>query len=248
MRLSVLICLQKNRLNETFKGLGYDYGVSESFCSKIFCKNVPLLCECLSTLILWPDKKIIRRRLPIYFSARYFNVQSIIDCFEIEKPGDPVNQTLSWSNYKKANTLKYFISATPDGYINFVSGGFGGRTSDAKITEMCGYLDVLPDGCSVMADRGFKGIAAMLEKKKCTLVRPPSVSANEKCTKQEVKLSKRIASLRIHIERTIRRIREYSFLKPHACINHRLVKYTDSVVKIVCGLVNLQPPLIKKFA
>jgi len=112
---------------------------------------------------------------------------------------------------------------------------------------MCGYLDVLPDGCSDMADRGFKGIAVMLEKK-CTLVRPPSVSANEKGTKQEVKMSKRIASLRIHIERTIRRIREYSFLKPHACLNHRLVKYTDSVVKIVCGLVNLQPLLIKKFA
>ena len=85
--ISVLICLQKIRLNETFKGLGYDYGVSESFCSKIFCKNVPLLCECLSTLILWPNKEIIRRRLPIYFSARYFNVQSMIDCFEIEKPG-----------------------------------------------------------------------------------------------------------------------------------------------------------------
>ncbi|KAK5648371.1 hypothetical protein RI129_003263 [Pyrocoelia pectoralis] len=244
----VLICLQKIRLNQTFKGLSYDFCVSESFCSMTFTKTVPALAECFSTLILWKAGDTIKSRLPIYFRARFSHVQSIIDCFEIEieKPSDPIKQTLTWSNYKKCNTLKYLISSTPDGYINYVSSGFDGRTSDIKITDSCGYLDVLPDGAGVMADRGFKGVAPALEKKSCSLIRPPSVSATQKSSKDEVRLSKRIASLRIHIERVIRRVREFSLLKPHACVNKKLVKYVDCIVVIACGLINLQAPIISK--
>lgn len=96
-----------------------------------------------------------------------------------------------------------------------------------------------------MADRGFKNIEKLLLEKNCILVRPPSVSSDAKLSKDEVMATKRIASLRIHIERVIRRVREFNFLRPHSCLHSKLIPLTDHVVNIACGLVNLQDPLIK---
>ncbi|KAJ8915475.1 hypothetical protein NQ315_003238 [Exocentrus adspersus] len=151
------------------------------------------------------------------------------DCLEIEieKPTDPMKQALTWSEYKKCNTFKYLISCTPDGFINFVSNGFGGRISDVLLLEQCNYINVVPHGCAVMADRGFKHVDNLLKEKNCQLIKPPSVSSSTKPSKAEVIESKRIASLRIHVERLIRRLREFAYLKPHAVLNHQMLAYTD---------------------
>lgn len=114
-----------------------------------------------------------------------------------------------------------------------------------KIIEESGYLEKLPNNCTVMADRGFKGISTLLKNKNCELIRPPSVSAGVKMTKEEIAQTRRIASLRIHIERVIRRFREYEFLKHNSSINIKLIPYTDYVVTIVAALINLQKPIIK---
>lgn len=57
-----------------------------------------------------------------------------------------------------------------------MSEGFNGRCSDAVIVEQSNFLNIVPENASVMADRGFKCIDTLLNKKKCVLVRPPSVS------------------------------------------------------------------------
>jgi len=185
--------------------------------------------------------------LPIPFRANYSHVQSIVDCFEISihKPSNPVDQALTWSLYKGHNTIKYCISSTPDGFINFVSAGFGGRVSDILLFEKCGIIDKLPSGCGVMADRGFKGIQTLLLDKNCELIRPPSVSTNAKLSKEEALETKRIASLRIHIERVIRRLREFSMLQPCANSSSNYIKHLDSIVIIAARLSNLQSPIIK---
>ncbi|GBP28572.1 hypothetical protein EVAR_23037_1 [Eumeta japonica] len=58
----------------------------------------------------------------------------------------------------------------------------------------------------VMADRGFKHVEQHLLKSNINLVRPPTVERGVKMTKSQAKLTKQIASLRIHIERVIRRL------------------------------------------
>lgn len=116
--------------------------------------------------------------------------------------------------------------------------------SDIELFKQSGIMNVLPEKCALMADRGFKQIENILHKKQIELVRPPSVSSKQKSTREEVLLTKRIASLRIHIERVIR-IREFSLLEPHATIDHYIVPYIDSVVKIAASLINLQDPVIK---
>lgn len=93
------------------------------------------------------------------------------------------------------------------------------------------------------ADRGFKHIASTLLEKNCILVRPPTVLSDAKISKADVKLTKQIASLRIDIERIIR-IREFYMLKPHPCINTRLIAVLNDAVLIAAALVNLQEPII----
>lgn len=41
-----------------------------------------------------------------------------------------VYQALSWSEYKKTNTIKYLVSCTPSGLVNYVSPGYGGKITD----------------------------------------------------------------------------------------------------------------------
>lgn len=243
----VLITLKKIRLSDTFERLGDDFCTSTSNVQKIFASTVPKIANKMQQLVYWPQSSIIKRLLPIPFRKRYREVESIIDCFEIEiqKPSNPLMQALTWSAYKKANTVKYLISATPNGFINFVSTACGGRTTDNEIIKESGYLEELPDGAAVMADRGFKHVAQVLAKKQCTLIRPPSVGTGQRMSSVEAKENKRIAALRIHIERVIRRLREFSMLRPHACVNHQLIEHLDFIVIIACGIVNTQGPLIK---
>lgn len=243
----ILLCLKKIRLDTKFVELANQFGMSVSYASKIFKKNVPHIAKALHCFIIKSNKTAITQNLPIAFRHKYRNVNCIIDCLEIEiqKPLKAVNQALTWSDYKKANTIKYLISSTPDGIINYISPGYGGRISDVCLVENCTFLDTLEPGASILADRGFKHIEQLFLQKGFSLVRPPSVSSKSNLTKVEARKTKEIASLRIHIERTIRRLREFSMLKPHAVVNSNLIKFLDDCIIIACALVNLQDSLIK---
>jgi DDE superfamily endonuclease/Helix-turn-helix of DDE superfamily endonuclease len=243
----VLLVLRKIRLNESFDILADNFGVSKSHASRVFHQFAVKIADALCELIIWPSKETVNRYLPTAFQARYSNVQSIIDCFEIEieKPTAAVNQALTWSDYKKCNTAKYLVSCTPDGLINFVSKGFGGRVSDMILLENTNYLDMLSPDMDVMADRGFKHVETLIRERGCKLVRPPSVASGEKLSADECKETKRIASLRIHVERLIRRIREFKILTPHSCVDIHMIGKLDYCVQIAAGLINLQGPLIK---
>lgn len=244
----IYLTLYKIKTNDSFEKIGDLLGVSKTYASKIFQRSSVILAHFMKKLIFWPSKFSIKKNLPIQFRITFANVQSIIDCLEIEiqKPSSAKQQALTWSDYKKCNTIKYLISSTPDGLINFVSKGYGGRTSDVAIFEDCGFLNELPENSVIMADRGFKKIETFLHKKNCTLIRPPSVANKEKMSKDDVLLTKRIASVRIHIERVIKRIRDFKLLSPHATVNLSLVQKLDHVIIIACAIINLQSPIIKQ--
>lgn len=98
-------------------------------------------------------------------------------------------------------------------------------------------MECLPENCEVMADRGFKQIEGLLIQKKCKLIRSPRVKANTKMTKDDVIQTRRIASVRIHIERLIKRIREFYMLCPHATSDTRMVNKLDSIVIIAISAI-----------
>ena len=84
------------------------------------------------------------------------------------------------------------ISVTPDGLINFVFTGYGGRISDEMIVSVNSYLDLLKPSMHVMADRVFK----KNWNRGYVLVRPASVSSGVKSCKKFVLESQKIAGLR----------------------------------------------------
>lgn len=100
----ILLTLMKINLNDSFSRLSDLFGVSESFCCRIFNKTVKLIMEYFKVFIYWPSKNSIQTLLPISFRYRYSDVQSIIDCVEIEipKPSNLIEQSLTWSDYKNA--------------------------------------------------------------------------------------------------------------------------------------------------
>lgn len=115
-----------------------------------------------------------------------------------------------------------------------------GRTSDVTLVENCKFLENMEPGVSILADRGFKHLQNLCLQKGIELVRPPSVGSKSKLTKAEAHKTKEVASLRIHIERVIRSLREFSLLKPHCVINTNLLKVIDECVVVACALVNIQ--------
>lgn len=121
----IKLIFMKIRLNDSFERLGVLFNISESYAGRIFRHNVPIIAQFLNKFIYWPAKDEMKQQLPIPFIYRFNNVVSMVDCFEIEieKPTDPVKQALTWSEYKKRNTLKYLVSSTCDGLINLVSEG-----------------------------------------------------------------------------------------------------------------------------
>lgn len=134
------------KLNRTFSQLADDFDVSVSQASNIFFNTLPKIVAVLSPFIKKFAKDTIKKNLPIAFRYKYNKVTCIIDCLEIEiqKPKTALHQALTWSDYKKTNTVKYLISCTPDGLVNFVSAGYGGRISDVNLVESCKFLDSLP--------------------------------------------------------------------------------------------------------
>lgn len=81
----------------------------------------------------------------------------------IEKPTSP---------YKEHHTIKALVGISPSGYFSFLSKLLTGSTSDRKITQESGLIDLLEEGDSVMADRGFN-IRDILTERRVYLNIPP---------------------------------------------------------------------------
>lgn len=141
----IKLTLMKIRTNDTFSRLGDQFGLSTSQASRVFNKTVKPLAHYLKTLVYCSDPSSIKKNLPVAFRAYYSHVCAIPDAIEIEieKPSNPVQQALTWSEYKKCNTLKYLIVCTPDGFITFISSGYGGRISDILLFEESKVMKII---------------------------------------------------------------------------------------------------------
>jgi len=130
-----------------------------------------------------------------------------------------------------------------------VSSLLQGSLSDKEITRHSGILNLLEDRAEVMADKGFL-IEDLLKKKvNAPLVIPPflgkskgcNVSGGKQLTAVEVSNTQEIARLRIHVERAMRRVKEYHFLDRVQPLV--LGGSVNQVWSVCCFLTNLKGPL-----
>ena len=244
-----IVTLMNLRLGLSNYDLAFRFSISESTVGRVFSKWISAMDIRLSPLIKWPDHESLQTTMPFCFRRHYgLKVASIIDCFElfIEKPSNLLAKACTWSSYKHYNTAKYLIGITPQGTVSYVSKGWGGRVSDKYITEHCGYLNNLLPGDVVLADRGFD-IGDSVGLMGATLDIPAFTRGRDQLTAGEIERTRKIANVRIHVERIIGVIRQrYTILsatevlskdfvttKVHGCV------LLDAVVRVCCALNNL---------
>lgn len=143
----------------------------------------------------------------------YSTVDGIMDCTEIfiETPSSFRVQSETYSLYKKHNTAKGLIVCSPNGFVMFVSDLAPGRLSDKALTNACGVLDKFSVGRSVMADRGFT-IAEECRQRSLNLNIPPFMNGRPQLSEEDEQETRLIASVRIHVERVIRKVKTFRIL------------------------------------
>ena len=125
---------------------------------------------------------------------------------------------MTFSNYKNGNTFKALIGITPDGAVTFVSSLYPSSISDKELTMQSGLLDLLENGDSVMADIGFE-IEEELNLSGVHLNLPLLLSGKKQFSEKQLVVTCRIASLRIHVERAMKRMKIFIFLTDHYLYN-----------------------------
>ena len=123
----------------------------------------------------------------------------------------------------------------------FVLRLFTGAISDRELTKQSGVLNKLVPGDQVMADKGFV-IADILMNVEASLVLPPFLKGGGQFAKEHVIKFRQVASLRIDVERVIRRIKNYRILQGTTLSSS--MDLLGQVFTICSYLTNLHPPLV----
>lgn len=249
----LVLFLIRLRLNLETQDLGYRYNVSQETACRTFNKWLDIMHIKLKKIVFWPERQNLIKTMPSSFRSNFEgHIAVIIDCFEIpiDRPSSLKARAATWSNYKQRNTVKYLIGITPQGVISFISIGFGGRCSDKYVTETSGIFNNLIPGDVVLADRGFNNLNSVGFY--CAkLVLPASARGIKQLNPVDVESTKKIASLRIHVERVIGQLRQkFQILKgvlPLELLNNSNddVAPIDKIVHVCCALVNLMPSVIR---
>ena len=198
------------------------FGVSESTGGRAFTTWLNFLHLSLQPVVHLPAARNVVQSAPGNFKLRDLgSVAIVLDATEI--PLDKVWQTdaayATFSNYKGKTTGKILLGITPAGAICFISDVFGGRITDGDLIKQSGIIGKLVGegfggkGYHVMADRGFNGMAQLLMAAGMHYVAPPSKRKDEKqFVRDDAKITRDVANLRIHVERAIGAVKQWRFL------------------------------------
>ena len=241
----LFLTLIKLRLNLLEQDLAFRFQISTSSISRYFITWICFLYNHLKELEWCPSADQVASTLPHAFKFKYPTTYIIIDASElfVETPTDLMLQSSTWSNYKQHNTAKYLVGITPNGAISFISPVFVGSISDPELTRCSGLLTKL-DGkgkVSVMADRGFT-IRDQLERIGVELNIPPFLDGKKQLPAVEVQQGRSIASLRVHVERAIGRMKNFTILKGVFPLN--MARVANQIVSVCAWLTNFFPPLV----
>jgi hypothetical protein len=224
--------------------LAYRFNVSQPAVTNIFHAWLDGLYQSLGGLVVWPETDVCQ--LPSVFQNNVFKkVKCIIDCTEIfiERPSNLKAHSQTYSNYKRHNTIKILVGASPTGCVTFLSTCWGGRVSDRQITMESGILDKLLPEDDVLADRGFQ-MTEDFAIKGAKLVVPAFTKGKKQLSKEEVETSRMMSRARIHIERVIGRLKDFEVIKGPLPINlvskrfNSSIPAGDKIVRVVAAVVN----------
>ena len=233
------------RLRQGFpeRHLGHLFDISQSTVSRIVISWVNFMYLRFGQLNIWPSRKVVNDNMPQDFKGKYPNTRAIIDCTEIkcQMPSSLLLNSELFSSYKNHTTLKGLIAISPAGHISFISQLYTGSISDREITERSGFLDLsFEANDSVMADKGFT-IQDLLPVG-VSLNKPPFLGSSAQMPAEDVVKTQEIASLRIHVERAINKIKNFHIWD--GVVPLSLLGIVNQMWTICAHLCNVQDPII----
>jgi len=239
----LFLMLVRLRLDLKEYDLAKRFEISPSSVSRTFTTWVNYCYLRLGSLSCWPSRDIIRDTMPAIFKEQYPKTTAILDATEIKvhTPSSLLLQSQTYSSYKTTNTFKALLAVSPAGHVIFASSLYTGSISDVQLVNRSGFLGLLQEGDEVMADRGFT-IEDLLTPLGVGLNIPPFLGKRQQLDGTEVVETQQIASLRIHVERAIRRVKEFDILA--GVMPATLAGSANQIWTICCLLTNLQNPLI----
>ncbi|EEC07875.1 hypothetical protein IscW_ISCW024353, partial [Ixodes scapularis] len=242
----VLLTLMRLRLELLVVNLAFRFEISVSLTSKVFHFWIEVLAGfSRDYLVMWLPQETILATRPAVFTD-FPNTTCIADCFEVfvDRAQNMLKRGCSFSPYKSHNTAKVLHVIAPNGFIMFISKAYGGRASDKFITLDSGLLKYLLPGDEVLADKGFTIADILPYGVKLSL--PSFRRKKQQLSEAEVVFSRRLSKVRIHVERSICRMKCFRFLKYIPSPVFAKVNCVDNILVVIAGLCNLQPSLIKE--
>ncbi|XP_071121934.1 uncharacterized protein [Mytilus edulis] len=207
LRDQFFVTLVKLKLDMPFEYIADQCGIPSSTLHDMFWRWIDLMSTKLDFLIHWPDRETMKRTLPSVFKVKYPRLTCIIDCFEIfiDRPKKLNARAKCYSNYKKHSTVKVLIGCSPLGSITFLSEVWGGRVSDTEIVRSSGFISSIyhHPGDQILADRGFTLQDDFASVCSAELIIPAFTKGKSQLSAEEVETSRKMSSIRIHIERVI---------------------------------------------
>ena len=243
----LFMCLSWLKNGFTMSHVTWLFDTPKSTVSRYIITWINFMYFSLGSIPVWPSRQQIDENMPESFKRTYPSTRCVIDCTELhcQRPSSLSIQSSLYSSYKHHVTYKGLIGIAPSGAVTFVSNLYPGSISDKEIVRRSGLLNekLWDRGDSVMADRGFL-ISDDLEKVGVSLNIPAFLNGRDQLTKAEVKESQSIASVRIHVERAIQRVKKFHQIRNEIpLILHGSVNQMWTVCALLC---NLMPPLILK--
>ena len=240
-----VLVLQKLRVGTFHQVLADNFNISLPTVSRIFISWINFLYFMLGSFCIWPTREKIRQHAPACFKVHYPRCRGIIDATEIkvQTPSSMVLNSEMYSSYKSHTTYKGNVVIAPSGEIIHVSALFEGSISDKELVKRSGLFPLLEPGDQLMADKGFD-IKDILEPIGCEITIPAFLASKGQFSKEELLHSKKIHNVRVHVERAIRRVKEFHFFDHVVPLT--VAGSINQIWTVSCLITNFQGPLLQK--
>jgi hypothetical protein len=221
--LLVLIYLRHNVAHEV---VGQMFGVSADQSENLFHEIVPLLRELFPSNRFEAEKRF-RRQAPSLTIEQIDHV--LIDSFEtaIPRPSLKARQKRVYSGKKRRHTLKTQVVSDARGEVLDIDAGHRGPAADKKIYQASGVAEQFPEARKQgdLAYQGTPGVEV-----------PQKKPRGGQLTAEQKEENRQRASVRVHVEHGIRRIKGFKIVRE----NYRhAIGLFPVVASAVVGLVHL---------
>lgn len=214
--INIILTFRKLKLDEDFSVLDDYFNLSDGEAKQLFCYTVSAIAKYMHTLVTLPSKYVVFEDIPVSSRRTLCQTRFYLNHFSvvIEKANDLLTNEVTFNGSK--HVIHYFYLVTPDGYISYVSPGYGGRATPEILLPVCKSLREI-------ADDGFNVIDIVPDFNEDKINPDSNLTFEQKVTAEVLK-----------------KIRTFSLINNKKALERDYIKYLDEIVVIVAALVNLQ--------